>query len=111
MRMRAPLRGSSASLSRASKRTSIEFASVLAISSRRARRAANFLTMRCFRRLFSIALFFAIKGLRWSAFESENSLPEREVEGGQQRARLVVGLRGRADHDVHSQHRLRLVVV
>src|SRR5436305_204209 len=118
MRTAAPLRGSSASLSRASNRCSIEFASLLATSSRRLRRAANFLTILCLRRLFSIALFFAIKGLRFSAFEprvlvwrSPGSLPEREVEGAQQSARLVVCLGRSADHDVKTQHRFRLVVV
>src|SRR5215831_12143406 len=39
------------------------------------------------------------------------SLPEWEVECGQQRARLVVGLRAGADRDVHAPDIGRLVVV
>ena len=47
-----------------------------------------------------------------SAFEGPNpSLPEREVESGQQRTRLVVGLGAGADRDIHAPGVGRLVVV
>src|SRR5256885_1537608 len=39
------------------------------------------------------------------------SLPEREIESGQQGARFLVGARGRADRDVHAPDLGRLVVV
>src|SRR5579871_4974933 len=111
MRTAEPLRGSSASLRRASKRSSIGLDSSLATSSRRCRRAANFFTSRRFRSLFSTALFFAINGLQFSASELLRSLPEREVERTQQGARFRVGPGRRADDDVEAQHGLGLVVV
>src|SRR5271166_2325888 len=109
--MIAPLRGSAASLMRASNRSSIGRCWSLATSSRRFRRPANFLAIRCLRRLFSIALFFAIKGLQFSASELWGSLPEREVERTQQGLRFRVGLGRRADHDVEPKHGFGLVVV
>src|SRR5271166_5258274 len=108
--MIAPLRGSAASLRRASKRSSIGRASSLAMASRRWRRPANFLARRCLRRLFSIALFFAINGLQFSASEP-GSLPEWEVERTQQGPRFRVALGRRADHDVEPKHGFGLVVV
>src|SRR5580693_9062379 len=110
--MIAPLRGSAARRMRASKRSSIGRAWSLARSSRRLRRAANFFTRRCLRRLFSIALFFAIHRLRFPRLSAKpGSLPEGEVKRLQQGLRFRVGLRCRADHDVETQLGLGLVVV
>src|SRR5271154_4362770 len=109
--MIAPLRGSAASLRRASKRSSIGRLSSLAMSSSRFRRGANFLARRCLRRLFSIALFFAIKGLQFSASEPSSSLPEREVKFTQQGLRFLVGPGCRADDDVEPKHGFGLVIV
>src|SRR6204780_4709244 len=99
--MIAPLRGSAARRMRASKRSSIGRAWSLARSSRRLRRAANFFARRCLRRLFSIALFFAIYRLHFPRL-SVSSLPEGEVESPQQGLRFRVGLGGRADHDIET---------
>src|ERR1700730_3076637 len=102
--MIAPLRGSAASVMRASNRSSIGRESSLAMSSRRFRRPANFLARRCLRRLFSIALFFAIKGLQFSASELWGSLPEREVELTEQGLGFRIGAGCRADRDVEPKH-------
>src|SRR5271170_6766547 len=110
--MIAPLRGSAASRMRASKRSSIGRAWSLATSSRRFRRAANFFTRRCLRRLFSIALFFAIHRLHFPRLSAkQGSLPEGEIERPQQGLRFCVGLGCRADHDIETQLGLGLVVV
>jgi hypothetical protein len=60
MRVADELRGSSASLSAAAKRSSIGFPLSRAISRSRERRPANFLVNRRRRLFFSIELFFAI---------------------------------------------------
>src|SRR6478672_2561606 len=110
--MIAPFRGSAASRIRALKRSSIGRAWSLATSSRRLRRAANFFTSRCLRRLFSIALFFAIHRLHFPRLSAKlGSLPEGKVERPQQGLGFRVGLGGRADHDVETQLGLGLVVV
>src|SRR5712691_7059873 len=111
MRVAEELRGSSASLRVAAKRSSIGLVLSRAIALSRARRPEYFLLS--LRRLlfFSIELFFAINVSWLSASGERHSLPEREVECGQQRARLVVGFRAGADRDVHSPDIGRLVVV
>src|SRR5262245_27444121 len=98
MRVAEELRGSSASLSAAAKRSSIGSSLFRAIALSRARRPENFLAS--LRRLsfFSVELFFAIPISCLSAFEALASLPERKIESRQQRTRLVVGLR-RGAHD------------
>src|SRR5258708_5105010 len=111
MRVADELRGISASLRVAAKRSSIGAFLSEAAFLRSARRSAYcFVSLR--RRLFfSIELFFAIK-ISWiSASEGCPSLPEREVECSQQRARFVVGLRAGADRDIHAPNIGRLVVV
>src|SRR6188508_2598922 len=69
-----------------------------------ARRGAAFLVIRLRRLFFSIELFFAMLGSWVSAFERlvSVSLPEREIECGQQGTRLVVGRRRSAHRDVHA---------
>src|SRR3954452_22266873 len=69
-----------------------------------ARLGAAFLVMRLRRLFFSIELFFAMLGSWVSAFERLLcvSLPEREIECGQQGARLVVGAGRGAYGDVHA---------
>src|SRR5712671_4382053 len=111
MRVADELRGSSASLSAAANRSSIGLFLSRAIALSRARRPEYFLVS--LRRLpfFSIELFFAINISWLSASEGSPSLPEREVECSQQRARLVVGFRAGADRDVHAPDIGRLVVV
>src|SRR3954451_15066541 len=99
IRVADELRGNSASFSVAAKRSSIGFflSAMMALSL--ARLAAAFLVI-FFRRLFfSIELFFAMLGSWVSAFERlfSFSLPEREIECGQQGARLIVGA-GRGAH-------------
>src|SRR5262245_1182928 len=115
MRVGDELRGISASFSEAAKRSSIGLVLSIAIALSRERRPENFLASLRRRLFFSIELFFAIKVSWVSAFEAWfeilASLPEREVECGQQRARLVVGLGGRANRDVHAPDIRRLVVV
>src|SRR5258707_259786 len=78
-----------------------------------ARLGAAFLVIRLRRLFFSIELFFAMLGSWVSAFEAlvSDSLPEREIESGQQRTRLVVGARGRAYRDVHAPRFPHLVEV
>src|SRR5579872_3170550 len=111
MRTAAALRGTWASFNRASKRSSIECFSSLAISKRRLRRAENFFTSFALRLLFSTALFFAIKASSFPRLSLASSLPEREIESGEQSLRLRVGPGRRANDDVETQHRFRLVVV
>src|SRR5215471_7492225 len=111
MRVADELRGSSASLSAAAKRSSIGLFLSRAMAFSLARRSAYCLVMRRRLLFFSIELVLAIK-LSWlSASEGCPSLPEREVECGQQRARLVVGLRAGADRDVHAPDVGCLVVI
>src|ERR1700676_4724869 len=69
-----------------------------------ARLGAAFLVI-CLRRLFcSIELFFAMLGSWVSAFERlvSVSLPEREIECGQQCSGFVVSLCRGAHRDVHT---------
>src|ERR1035441_10042214 len=63
-----------------------------------------FLVIRLRRLFFSIELFFAMLGSWVSAFERliSVSLPEREIECGQQGSRFVVGARRGAHRDVHT---------
>src|ERR1700738_2146030 len=104
IRVAEELRGSSASFSVAANRSSIGFflSAMMALSL--ARLGAAFLVIRIRRLFFSIELFFAMLGSWVSAFEAlvSNSLPEREIESGQQRACLIVSARGRAYRDVHA---------
>src|SRR3954453_1814774 len=111
MRVADELRGISASLSAAAKRSSIGAFLSEAAFLRFARRSAYcFVSFR--RRLFfSIELFLAIKISWLSAFEGCPSLPEREVECSQQSARFVIGARTGANRDVHAPNIGRLVVV
>src|SRR5262245_10765497 len=114
MRVAEELRGSSASLSAAAKRSSMGSDLSRAAALSRCRRPENFLAS--LRRLsfFSIELFFAIRlscTFPRLGGATGPSLPEREVERRQQRARLVVALGGCADHDVHAPDLGRLVVV
>src|ERR1700758_4613298 len=110
--MIAPLRGSAARRMRAPNRSSIGRAWSFATSSRRLRRAANFFTRRCLRRLFSIALFFAIHRLHFPRLSAKRgSLPEGEVKRAQQGLSFGIGLCGRANHDVETELSLSLVVV
>src|SRR5215510_10366306 len=112
MRVAEELRGSSASLSVAANRSSIGLVLSRAIALSRARRPEYFLVSRRRRLFFSIELFFAINVSWLSASEERpSSLPEREVECGQQRARFRVGARRCADRDVHPPDVGHLVVV
>src|SRR6516164_11442275 len=103
MRTAAELRGSSASLRRAWKRSSSVLCSSLAIASSPARLSLNCATIFRRRSFLLIELFLAI----WFSV----LLPEREVERLEQRLRLVVGLRRRADDHVHAPDLINLVVV
>src|SRR5580658_7622769 len=78
-----------------------------------ARLGAAFLVNLLRRLFFSIELFFAMLGSWVSAFERpvSVSLPEREIECGQQCARLVVGPRRGAYRDVHAPRFPHLVEV
>src|ERR1700719_4988966 len=78
-----------------------------------ARLGAAFLVIRLRRLFFSIYLFFAMLGSWVSAFERlvSVSLPEREIECGQQGTRLVVGGRRGAHRDVHAPRFACLVEV
>src|ERR1700730_5984606 len=112
MRVAEPLRGSAASLMVASKRSSSPLVLSLAIALSRDRLPAYFLVSLRRRLFFSIELVLAILVSWVSAFEGlKSSLPEREVEGRQQGARLVVGARRGAYGDVHAPDLRRLVVV
>src|SRR3954447_5143465 len=113
IRVADELRGISASFSEAANRSSIGFFLSAMMALRRARFGAAFLVIRFRRLFFSIELFFAMLGSWVSAFEwlVSNSLPEREIESGQQGTRLVVGLRGGANRDVHAAGFRNLVEV
>src|SRR3954452_11736971 len=98
------LRGISASFKVAANRSSIGFFLSAMMAFSLARLGAAFLLIRIRRLFFSIELFFAMLGSWVSAFEAlvSVSLPEREIEGGQQRAGFVVGPCGGAHRDVHA---------
>jgi hypothetical protein len=88
------LRGISASFSVAANRSSIGLVLSAMIGLQlRPLGGAAFLVIRLRRLFFSIELFFAMLGSWVSAFERlvSVSLPEREIECGQQGTRLVVG--------------------
>src|SRR5664279_6083329 len=106
MRTAEELRGSSASLSRAWKRSSSVRLSSLATRFSSARLPANCAVMRRRRLFFSIELFFAI-----SACPESQLLAEREVEGLEQRARFVVAAGRRAYDHVHAPDLIHVVVV
>src|SRR5882762_5032036 len=99
------LRGNSASLRVAAKRSSIGRLLSRAIALRRARRGPKVFDIRFRRLFFSIELFFAIylsslfPRLRWP---KRPSLPEREVECCQQSAPFFVVARAGANGDVHA---------
>src|SRR5271154_311102 len=78
-----------------------------------ARLGAAFLVIRLRRLFFSIELFFAMLGSWVSAFERLNSvsLPEREIECGQQRTGFIVARSRRANRDVHAPRLPHLVEV
>src|SRR5258708_3898132 len=113
IRVTDELRGSSASFGVAANRSSIGFFLSAMMAFSLARLGAAFLAIRFRRLFFSIELFFAMLGSWVSAFEAlvSNSLPEREIESGQQRASLVVGARGRAYRDVHAPRFPHLVEI
>src|SRR3954470_2354020 len=113
IRVADELRGISASFSDAANRSSIGFFLSAMMAFRRARLGAAFLVIRLRRLFFSIELFFAMLGSWVSAFEVlvSNSLPEREIESGQQRSGFVVGARGGANRDVHAPRLAHLVEV
>src|SRR6185369_1331073 len=96
MRVLDELRGSSASFSRASKRSSSGRLSLLAIAFNASRLAAYCLTSFLTCSLRFTALFLAI------VLTPPLRLHEGELEFLQKRARFLVGLGGRADHDVHA---------
>src|SRR6185312_13667784 len=103
MRVFDELRGSSASLRRAARRSSgaTDISSALALS---AARLAAYWATSFSRFLFRLIwLFFAIS----FAF----LVHERELEALEKRTRFCVGLRRRVEDDVHAPHRLGLVVV
>src|SRR3954463_14426840 len=103
MRTLEELRGSLASLRRASKRSSAGtfMSSALAFSA--ARLTAYWATS------FSRFLLRLI----WEVFamSSASIRRERELEAFEQSLGFLVGLRGGVEHDVHTPHRFRLVVV
>src|SRR3954447_20770644 len=113
MRVVDELRGISASFSVAAKRSSIGFFLSAMIAFNFARRGAAFLAIRLRRLFFSIELFFAMLGSWVSAFEKliSFSLPEREIECGQQGTRLVVGACRGAHGNVHAPRLPGLVEV
>src|ERR1700676_5651151 len=114
MRVADELRGSSASFSVAANRSSIGFFLSAMMAFSFARWGAAFLVIRLRRLFFSIELFFAMLGSWVSAFERllvSVSLPEREIECGQQCPCFVVGMRGGAHRDVHAPRFPHLVEV
>src|SRR6266436_8768373 len=112
MRTAEPLRGSAASLTAASNRSSSGLFLSPAIALSRDRLPAYFLASLRRRLFFSIELVFAILVSFASASEDvPPSLPEREIECRQQRASLVIGARRRAYGDVHAPDLRRLVIV
>src|SRR5438270_3625935 len=104
MRVAEELRGISASFNEAANRSSIGFFLSAIIAFSFARAGAAFLVIRLRRLFFSIELFFAMFGSWVSAFERliSFSLPEREIECGQQGTRLVVGGGRSAHRNVHA---------
>src|ERR1700761_2722076 len=113
IRVADELRGICASFSVAAKRSSIGFFLSAMIAFSFARAAAAFLVIRLRRLFFSIELFFAMLGSWVSAFERlfSVSLPEREIECGQQGSGFVVGRSRRANRDVHTPRLPHLVEV
>src|SRR5262245_17096091 len=106
MRTAAELRGSSASLRRASKRSSRGRLSLLAIAFSSARLAAYCLTRALTRRLRLTALFLAIC---FSFPPLLLLLNERELEFLEELASFLVGLRSGGDDDVHAPDLVDLV--
>src|SRR5579863_10092003 len=104
MRVADELRGISASFSVAANRSSIGLVLSAMMAFSFARLAAAFLVIRLRRLFFSIELFFAMLGSWVSAFERlfGVSLPEREIECGQQRSGFLVVARRGAHRDVHA---------
>src|SRR6202048_1550538 len=113
IRVADELRGSSASFSVAANRSSIGFFLSAMMAFSFARLGASFLVIRLRRLFFSIELFFAMLGSWISAFERlvSVSLPEREIECGQQGSSLVVSARRGAYRDVHAPRLPGLVEV
>src|SRR5690606_3688323 len=113
MRVGFALRGSSASFRRARKRSSSDTLSSLAIAFSRANLPAYFFASR-FRRSFllielSLAIFYPS---RWSGrLLALGVAGERHLEATEQGTRLLVGLGGGADDDVHAPDLVDLVVV
>src|SRR6195256_4020523 len=109
MRVADELRDSSASFRVAANRSSIGFFLSAMMAFSFARLGAAFLVIRLRRLFFSIELFFAMLGSWVSAFERQISsrllsvsLPEREIECGQQCSCFVVGPRRGAYRDIHA---------
>src|SRR5262249_45314511 len=102
MRVLEELRGSSASLRRAWKRSSIDFDSSLAVASSASRLPLKRATIFRRRSFLLTELFLAMCG---------SLIPEREVEGLEERPRLVVRPSRRADDHVHAPDLIDFVVV
>src|ERR1700730_5647894 len=113
IRVADELRGISPSFSVAANRSSIGFFLSAMMAFSFARWGAAFLVIRLRRLFFSIELFFAMLGSWVSAFERlvSFSLPEREIECGQQCSCFVVGARRGAYRDVHAPRLPHLVEV
>src|SRR5205085_182619 len=111
MRSLAELRGTCASFNTAAKRSSMGSFLFFTIARRRWRLPAYFFASRRRISFFSIMLFFAIFCSFCPAFEAFASLPEGKVECDEKRPRLVVGLRRRANRDVHAPDLGRLVEI
>src|SRR6266576_2764436 len=102
MRTLEELRGSLASLRRASKRSSAGTFMSSALAFRAARLAAYWATS------FSRFLLRLI----WEVFAIVSaSIRKGELEAFEQRLGFLVGLRGSVEHDVHAPHCLCLVIV
>src|SRR3569833_3519852 len=103
MRTLEELRGSLASLRRASKRSSAGTFKSSALSLRAARRAAYWATS------FSRFLLRLI----WDVFAIVSASIRRkgELEAFEKRAGFLVGLRRSVEHDIHAPHRFGLVVI
>src|SRR5579872_328890 len=105
MRVAEELRGNSASLRVAAKRSSIGTFLSRAIVLSALRRLANCFAILRRRLFFSTILFFAMPSSPYgSAYEGRKrpSLPEREVKCSQQCARFVVGACARANGDIET---------
>src|ERR1700742_652614 len=113
MRVADELRGISASFRVAAKRSSIGLVLSAMIAFTRPRLGAAFLVIRMRLFFFSTELFFAMLGSLYPRLRGwfSVSLPEREIESGQQGPRLVVGLGRGADRDVHATRFRDLVEV